>query len=355
MQSSKLQTKRSLTTSGVSCSEGSVSASSAKRFLQENTSETLLTTSERKECDETVDEDNSYELEGIESLFDDLEEGPKKQAKIPVSRKLLDIMLEKKITCYDDWTKEDNLDAYIEFSSFRNFNQDCAKFYKVVSVKQLKYRFNDFYTKKLVSNEESKIQKVLKLQFPKWNAKGANWFCNLLKMHFDSELGKRNTLCFRGVSNAGKSQLMATFTQWIVGNHYGKPSNNKNSNFPFDNCVNKRMILWEEPMITIDNIEDVKLIMGGEELRADIKFDSMMNVGKTPVIITTNNRLSKHCEPQKDALSKRMFEFYFPKALDSKWFPITGEDWQIFFDKYYQENITLAKVYEFLKTKPFQN
>ena len=64
---------------------------------------------------------------------------------------------------------------------------------------------------------------------------GANWFCNLLKMHFDSELGKRNTLCFRGVSNAGKSQLMATFTQWIVGNHYGKPSNNKNSNFPFDN------------------------------------------------------------------------------------------------------------------------
>ena len=123
----------------------------------------------------------------------------------------------------------------------------------------------------------------------------------------------------------------------------------------FDNCVNKRMILWEEPMITIDNIEDVKLIMGGEELRADIKFDSMMNVGKTPVIITTNNRLSKHCEPQKDALSKRMFEFYFPKALDSKWFPITGEDWQIFFDKYYQENITLAKVYEFLKTKPFQN
>ena len=355
MQSYVLGMKRSSTISGGNFTEDSDVTSTSKRLNLDNNLSIPLNTLDAKESNATINDANNFELEGIDDLLNEFEPEEKKEQKVSKARQLLDVMLANKITCYDDWCLEQNLDAYIEYSSYRNFNHDCAKFYKVVSVKQLKFNFQDFYKPKEPIKDTPKIHKIMKMQYPKWNNKASTWFCNLLKMHFNKELGKRNTLCFRGVANAGKSQLMATYVQWMVGNHYGKPSNNKNSSFPFDNCVNKRLILWEEPLVVPENIEDVKLLMGGEELRADIKFDSMMNVGRTPLIITTNNKLSKYMNEAQDALSKRMFEFWFSKALDSTLFPIHGNDWQEFFDKYYIEEMTLTDIYKFLKSKPMSN
>jgi hypothetical protein len=280
-----------------------------------------------------------------------------RKPNLNAAQKMLKVMMDKRITCYNDWIM--NTDEYAEFCPDRNFDSNCAKFYKLVAAQLCNFSFGEYHTSRLLcATEESKIAKLFALQFTKkpWGDDGNVFMANLLRMHFNRQLGKHNTICFRGRSNAGKSQLAGSYVDYMVGNHYGKPINNVRSGFPFDGCINKRMILWEEPMITMDNIEDVKLLLEGNSLRADVKYASGgMDIRNTPVIITTNKALHACNVSLKEQLDNRMFAFYFGNALsnDDLQFPLDGHDWQIFFSKYLRGNFNLNHVYAFLKSKPF--
>ena len=74
----------------------------------------------------------------------------------------------------------------------------------------------------------------------------------------DKWMGKRNTLLFSGVPSSGKSQLMDSFVQVFFGNNWGEPGNNTKSEFLFDDCLNCRIVKYEEPKVNMDNIEKLK-------------------------------------------------------------------------------------------------
>jgi len=52
--------------------------------------------------------------------------------------------------------------------------------------------------------------------------------------------------------------------------------------------VNKRVIFWEEPYLRPNNIEDVKCLMSGTTFSTDIKYQSCVEIEKTPVLVTAN-------------------------------------------------------------------
>lgn len=141
-----------------------------------------------------------------------------------------------------------------------------------------------------------------------------------------------------GSSNSGKSMLFDTFTKAYFNNCYGQPVHNPRSGFPFGDCLNKRVILYEEPMITDDNIEDMKKILGGQDHKVDVKYKSQVHIERTPVLITSNYRLeAKLGDAVGNTLSNRCFTIYLSKPLpeDTDKIPITKEDWDIILSKYW--------------------
>lgn len=47
---------------------------------------------------------------------------------------------------------------------------------------------------------------------------------------------------------------------------------NRNSGFPFNNCLNKRILHWDEPSFDPSALEDFKMLFPGDELPCSVKY-----------------------------------------------------------------------------------
>lgn len=144
--------------------------------------------------------------------------------------------------------------------------------------------------------------------------------------------GKKNTMWIQGISDSGKSQFMESFCRTYFMDQYGTPNNNPKTTFIWNDCLFKRLILWEEPHITIDNIEDTKIILGGQDCRVDAKYQTGAVLIGTPFIITSNHELWYNCPEQRQALMNRVVRYKFTTVASDplSWFPITSKDWRNF-------------------------
>ena len=143
---------------------------------------------------------------------------------------------------------------------------------------------------------------------------------------------KKNCVWVWGASNAGKSGLMASLCDHFFKNCYGVPQNNVRSAFTWNNCINKRIILWEEPQIIPEMHEDLKKVFEGKELSCEVKYQSNVRMQPTPVIITSNASPRQALQTDTmDIWDNRMFtwKFNYP-VMDETIFPITKEDWNAF-------------------------
>ena len=100
---------------------------------------------------------------------------------------------------------------------------------------------------------------------------------------------KNNALCIWGASNAGKSWVIAPLQK--VCNSYtiiGGGASDE-SNFKFMGMVGKRWALFNEMVVSDNNAEKMKEILGGENAEVAIKFAGNTRIGRVPCIITCNN------------------------------------------------------------------
>nr|ASM94078.1 putative non-structural NS1 [Millport starfish parvo-like virus 1] len=100
---------------------------------------------------------------------------------------------------------------------------------------------------------------------------------------------KNNALCIWGDSNAGKSWIMAPIQK--VCNSYtviGGGASDE-SNFKFMGMVGKRWALFNEMIVSDNNAEKMKEILGGENAEVAVKFAGNTRIGRVPCIITCNN------------------------------------------------------------------
>lgn len=119
------------------------------------------------------------------------------------------------------------------------------------------------------------------------------------------QAGKRNTFVLQGPADANKTTLMKSFTESYFEYSWGAVDNDVRNSFKFEALANKRIAYWDEPMIVPDNIEQVKLITGGELCACNVKHQSGIMIEPIPMLITTNNDLWHHAPQAKEALQAR--------------------------------------------------
>lgn len=127
------------------------------------------------------------------------------------------------------------------------------------------------------------------------------------------DIPKRRTVVFYGPSNCGKS-LLANALAKPFSPGYIQRDGGTNVHW-LENIYRKSLILWEEPSIHMTNIEDVKLLLGGENIVINRKNKHLVErLNGAAVIITTNREFWEY-EPE--TIKNRCYIKYLSVSVES--------------------------------------
>lgn len=114
---------------------------------------------------------------------------------------------------------------------------------------------------------------------------------------------KLNTFVLQGEPNSGKSLILRSLAPIFMT--YGEPRSDASYAFAWMDCIDKKLILWEEPLITDKSIEQLKLVLEGADTYVHVKNKCDAMLRRTPVLITTNSPLWKWVNSERNAISAR--------------------------------------------------
>ena len=169
----------------------------------------------------------------------------------------------------------------------------------VNKVKELHWDPDEFYSIDASTALVRKIMQVNKIPFVK--------FLNDAICLMDRRKPKVNCLWFHGKTNAGKSYLARAF-QRIAMDYHSVPSGS--NRFMFQNCVNKRLIVMNEPFLDESAIEATKEVLEGTGCYVPVKAKADQYLRSTPVLITSNTYLWQFNSQAKEPLLSRCFKGY---------------------------------------------
>lgn len=129
----------------------------------------------------------------------------------------------------------------------------------------------------------------------------ADVFWKELFATLDKTVPKLNTMCIIGPPGSGKTFLADCVSAFMLNT--GNIANfNKSCNFPLQDCKNRRFLVWNEPNFSPNNLDTLKMLLGGDPCPARIKYESDYVIPRTPVMMTTNKKVL----PDNDAFSQRV-------------------------------------------------
>lgn len=143
---------------------------------------------------------------------------------------------------------------------------------------------DDYYLN--IEQSVNVLEKLLLFQFQ--TLPRVQKFLKFLLEFLDKKTGKMNTLYVLSPPNAGKNFFFDCVIHAMI--NFGQIRNiNKFSSFPFQEAVNKRVLLWNEPNFEPSAQETLKMILGGDQITVNVKYQPDASLRRTPVIILTNN------------------------------------------------------------------
>nr|QKN88755.1 MAG: replication protein [Dependoparvovirus sp.] len=157
---------------------------------------------------------------------------------------------------------------------------------------------------------------------------------NILVRWASRDFNKRNTIWLYGPATTGKTNIAEAIAHAVP--FYGCV-NWTNENFPFNDCVDKMIIWWEEGKMTNKVVEAAKAILGGSKVRVDQKCKGSVQIEPTPVIITSNTDMTVVADgnsitmEHKEPLEERMFKFQLNIKLPIDFGKITKQEVRNFF------------------------
>lgn len=96
-------------------------------------------------------------------------------------------------------------------------------------------------------------------------------FLNRLLCIVDKRLPKKNCMCIVGNPNAGKNYYFDAIVHYFI--NFGQIGNfTKYNQFPLQEAVNRRILLWNEPFFEPGSEETLKCLFGGDTLNCKVKY-----------------------------------------------------------------------------------
>jgi hypothetical protein len=208
----------------------------------------------------------------------------------------------------DDRDVKNAIDCHAAIINTWN-RQDYVKFYEDPNtVKIWSARNVDSVELYYLTDNESRdiINKLLDYQ------------CGLAKKQFvtdlinvtDMNIPKCNCFLIVSPPSAGKNFLCDAIKDYYI--NVGQMQNpNKYNTFAYQDCHNRRLLIWNEPNYEPRETENLKMLFGGDNLSANVKCKPQANVKRTPVICMSNvvPRFANH-----EAFADRVITYYWNAA-----------------------------------------
>lgn len=120
----------------------------------------------------------------------------------------------------------------------------------------------------------------------------------------DRNRPKVNTLMLQGESNAGKTYIVRSVLK--LCKYFGEINQGiAGYQFMYADCINKRVISINEPYFDVAMIEQLKIVLEGRGTFVHVKNKKDDWLQPTPVIITCNSHVWRHCRNEEHAIRNR--------------------------------------------------
>lgn len=203
-------------------------------------------------------------------------------------------------TIFNTWSRELK---HMTISDLLQIYKETQPFFSCTSA-----YISDFY----YSTDESleRCNALLEFQFPDIDVR-VN-FLQQLYLVITRQNGKKNTLCITGPPSSGKTYFVRFVSSFFLS--IGQVRNfNRNDSFPLNDCTDKRILIWDEPNYTRENLETIKMLFSGDNTPANVKYENQVVIEKTPLLITTNTDVF----PTSDDFNKRMVRYRWTQLPSS--------------------------------------
>lgn len=166
------------------------------------------------------------------------------------------------------------------------------------------------------------VNDLLKFQFNDDEESIMKFLTNIVNI-LDKKLPKRNALCIVSPPSAGKNFFFDMI--FAICLSYGQLGMaNRHNTFAFQEAVNKRLIVWNEPNYEPILTDTIKMMMAGDPYTVKVKHCLDGHVSRTPIIVLTNSYVPFM---QDEAFNDRIFIYKwqaapFLKEVDKKPFPM---------------------------------
>lgn len=113
-------------------------------------------------------------------------------------------------------------------------------------------------------------------------------FCRQLISVLEYKEPKRNCFLIVSPPSAGKNFMFDGVRDYYL--NAGQMNNpNKYNQFAYQDCHNRRVIIWNEPNYEPRETENLKMLFAGDNMSANVKCKPQANVKRTPVIVLSNS------------------------------------------------------------------
>nr|QKE54950.1 MAG: replication protein [Parvoviridae sp.] len=250
---------------------------------------------------------------------------------------VVDWLVQQGITTEKQWLIEDK-DSYRSFQSTANSSRQVRAALENARAEMLLTKSAQDYLIGRSASPDMDTNRIYQI-FLK-NGYDPLLCSNILVRWATRAFNKRNTIWLFGPATTGKTNIAEAIAHTVP--FYGCV-NWTNENFPFNDCVDKMIIWWEEGKMTNKVVEAAKAILGGSRVRVDQKCKGSVQIEPTPVIVTSNTDMTivadgnSYTMEHKDPLEERMFKFLLTHKLPPSFGKITKQEVRAFL-KWGQDN-----------------
>lgn len=105
----------------------------------------------------------------------------------------------------------------------------------------------------------------------------------------ECKVPKRNCFVVISPPSAGKNFFFDGIRDYYL--NAGQMNNpNKYNQFAYQDCHNRKILIWNEPSYEGRETENLKMLFAGDNMSANVKCKPQANVKRTPVIVLSNSR-----------------------------------------------------------------